>query len=146
MAEHDGMIKDYAGDGILILVGAPIARDDHSTAAVTLAQDALLAAQRITARWATGPHPLGVGIGVASGRVTVGVIGDAARMDYTAVGTPVNVAARLCAVAEDGTILLDEQAAARNEAACEPHGELSLKGLSMPVPVFRCRSPQERTT
>jgi len=138
VAEHDGMIKDYAGDGILILVGAPIARADHATAAVALARSALLAAQRVTDRWATGPHPLGVGIGVASGRVTVGAIGDAARMDYTAVGTAVNLAARLCAAAEDGTILVDGQAASFNTASCEPHGELSLKGLSTPLPVFRC--------
>lgn len=139
VAAHDGMIKDYAGDGILILVGAPIPRSDHATAAVALARDALVAARRVTDRWATGPHPLGVGIAVASGRVTVGVIGDAARMDYTAVGTTVNLAARLCAAAEDGTILMDQRTAASNTGAAEPHGDLTLKGLSTPLPVFRCR-------
>ena len=145
VAEYDGMVKDYAGDGIIILVGAPIARDDHASAAVALARRALVAAQRVTDRWATGAHPLGVGIGVASGRVTVGAIGDSARMDYTAVGTAVNLAARLCAAAEDGTILLDKRAASSDPASCEPHGELSLKGISTPLQVFRCHPPVEQT-
>jgi class 3 adenylate cyclase len=61
-------------------------------------------------------------------------------MDYTAVGTAVNLAARLCAAADDGSILVDGQAASFNSASCEPHGELSLKGLSTPLPVFRCRT------
>jgi len=137
VAQHGGMIKDYAGDGILILVGAPIPRDDHQRAAVALARDARTAAARVTERWATGPHPLGVGIGVASGRVTVGAIGDIAQMEYTCVGTPVNLASRLCSAAEDGAILLDDRVAgAQPEGSVGPRGELTLKGLSGPVPVF----------
>ncbi len=137
VAEHDGMIKDYAGDGILILVGAPIARSDHAGAALVIARGSMFAAQRVTGRWATGIHPLGVGIGVASGRVTVGAIGEIARMDYTAVGTPVNLAARLCGAAADGEILLDAAtAAAAPDAGLEPRGEIELKGLSTPLPVF----------
>jgi len=137
IAQHGGMIKDYAGDGILILVGAPIPRSDHQQAAVALARDARDAAGRVTQRWATGPHPLGVGIGVASGRVTVGAIGEIAQLEYAAVGTAVNLAARLCAQAEDGTILLDDQVAgALPPGLARPRGELSLKGLSHPVSVF----------
>lgn len=137
VAQYDGMVKDYAGDGILILVGAPIPRQDHAVAAVSLARAAMDSAREVTGRWATGPHPLGIGIGVASGRVTVGAIGDAARMEYTAVGTAVNVAARLCSAAEDGVILLDQCTAhAVDRAGCEERGELALKGMSVPVTVY----------
>ena len=136
VARHDGMIKDYAGDGILILIGAPIGRLDHAVTALALARDALEAARVVTARWATVPHPLGVGIGVASGRVTVGAIGDVARMDYTAVGTPVNLASRLCSVADDGRILLDERVAATANGSVRPRGEVTLKGLSTACLVF----------
>ena len=138
VAEHEGMIKDYAGDGILILVGAPIARTDHAEAALSLARGAMAAAQRVIDRWATGPHPLGVGIGVATGRVTVGAIGDTAQMEYTAVGTAVNVAARLCSAAEDGAILIDAPLA--RLTATTPRGEIALKGLSQPTAVFELTS------
>ena len=140
VAEHDGMVKDYAGDGVLILVGAPIARADHAVAAVALARAAMDAAHRVTDRWATGPHPLGVGIGVATGRVTVGAIGDTARMDYTAVGAAVNVASRLCAAAEDGTILIDEPTAhaVTGMKGIDFRSELNLKGMSTPIAVYSC--------
>src|SRR5205085_11467804 len=100
------------------------------------------AAQQVIDRWATGPHPLGVGIGVASGRVTVGAIGDTAQMEYTAVGTAVNLAARLCSAAEDGAILVD-RAFSGSAGTCEPRGEITLKGLSRPTPVFELKSDSE---
>ncbi|RNL79685.1 adenylate/guanylate cyclase domain-containing protein [Nocardioides marmorisolisilvae] len=144
VGRHDGMINNYAGDGIMILVGAPIARDDHERAAVALAEDAQRAAARVTGRWATDLHPLGVGIGIASGRVTVGAIGEIAQMEYAAVGTAVNLAARLCAQAEAGAILLDERVAvALGEGRTLPRGEIALKGLSAPVPVYQVRSDSE---
>lgn len=136
VAEHGGMVKDYAGDGILILVGAPIARSDHAPTALALACGARVAAVRVTDRWATGVHPLGLGIGVASGRVTVGAIGETAQMEYTAVGTAVNLAARLCSAAEDGQILVDERIAACANGSVRPRGEVVLKGLTMPSPVY----------
>lgn len=142
VAEHDGMIKDYAGDGILILVGAPIPRPDHAEAALALARDAMIAAMRVIQRWGTGPHPLGVGIGVATGRVTVGAIGETAQMEYTCVGTAVNLAARLCAAAEDSTILIDANLAVTATGAT-PRGEIALKGLSNPVNVFELKSNPE---
>ena len=68
--------------------------------------------------------------------MTVGAIGDAARMDYTAVGTAVNLAARLCSVAEDGAVLLDEATASATSLSTTPRGELELKGLSGALPVY----------
>ena len=59
----------------------------------------------ITARWSSPGHSLGVGLGVASGFVTVGVIGSASRLEYTAVGPAVNLASRLCEQASDGEVL-----------------------------------------
>jgi class 3 adenylate cyclase len=109
VAEHGGTIKDYAGDGVLILVGAPISRADHAPAGLALANQLLALARPVVEHWSTGPHPLGIGLGVASGRVTVGAIGSSARMEYTAVGTAVNLAARLCSAAADGEILVDHR-------------------------------------
>lgn len=136
-AEAHATIKDYAGDGVLILVGAPLPRSDHADAAVALARDAQAACREVLQSWATAPHPLGLGIGVASGRATVGAIGSVDRMEYTAVGVPVNLAARLCSVAAAGEILVDRQTADLcSSDGLTPREPVLLKGLSEPQPVF----------
>ena len=61
---------------------------------------------KITQRWSDRKAKLGIGLGVASGFVTVGVIGSASRLEYTAVGSAVNLASRLCEEAEDQQILV----------------------------------------
>jgi class 3 adenylate cyclase len=137
VAEVDGTIKDFAGDGILVLVGAPLTRTDHAAAGLVLASLMLEVGQRVTRHWATGPHPLGLGVGVATGRVTVGGVGSTGRSEYTAVGAPVNLAARLCSAAADGEILVDERTAEMaGPNGLEPRGTMQLKGLSHEVAVF----------
>jgi class 3 adenylate cyclase len=137
VAEVDGTIKDFAGDGILVLVGAPLTRPDHAAVGLVLASLILDVGHRVTAHWATGPHPLGLGVGVASGRVTVGGVGSTGRTEYTAVGAAVNLAARLCSAAADGEILVDERTAELTGInGLEPRGAMQLKGLSHEVAVF----------
>lgn len=137
VAEVDGTIKDYAGDGVLVLVGAPIPRADHAVAGLRLARRIHEVTAPVIERWATGPHPLGVGVGAASGRVTVGAIGSAARMEYTAVGVPVNLAARLCAAAAAGETLVDARlASAANVDEVVPRDPVRLKGFGDDVAVF----------
>ena len=78
---------------------------------------------------------LAVGVGIATGEVIVGSVGGANRLDYTAVGAPVNLAARLCAAAEPGETLLNDAtfAAVRGLVAAEPAPPLTVKGFSEPV-------------
>ena len=95
----------------------------------------------VTRRWSGGELNLGVGVGVASGFVTVGVIGAASRLEYTAVGPAVNLSARLCSEAVHGEVLVDPrttsllgEAPARAELR---QGEtLRLKGFAQPVESF----------
>ena len=68
VTEYEGTVKDYAGDGVLVLVGAPLKFEDHAQRAVALAES-------IVRRWHDGDQSLDVGVGVASGRVTVGIVG-----------------------------------------------------------------------
>ena len=96
VAEFGGTIKDQAGDGVLVLVGAPIAFEDHALRALELAKRIRESGIAVTERWSDAELQLGVGVGVASGFVTVGVIGAASRLEYTAVGPAVNLACRLC--------------------------------------------------
>ena len=81
---------------------------------------------------------MGFGIGIAQGYATLGQIGFAERVDYTAIGTVCNLAARLCAEAKDGQILVSQRIAAAAEgiAALEEIGDLALKGLSQAVAVY----------
>jgi adenylate cyclase len=140
-ASVGGTIKDQAGDGVLVLVGAPIAYEDHARRALTLAGLIREAGRALAARWSQGEQRLGVGIGVASGRVTVGVIGEGSRLEYAAVGPAVNLAARLCAEAAHGEVRVDTRTGALagaplDRAALVPAPPLALKGFGEPVPNF----------
>jgi len=103
---YGGTVKDFAGDGALILVGAPLARSDHAQAGLDLARDLMVAVGQRTARFSTAEAPLGVGAGIATGTCAVGAIGSQSRLEYTAVGAAVNLAARLCARAAHGHLLI----------------------------------------
>ena len=135
-----GTIKDQAGDGVLILVGAPIAMDDHALGAMELAKRIRDRGMALTARWTEQGQKLGVGVGVATGLVTVGVLGAGPRLEYAAVGPAVNLASPLCAEAAHGQVLVDERT---REIVGENAsykvvfvGALNLKGYRDPVPSF----------
>jgi adenylate cyclase len=149
-AAYGGTIKDQAGDGVLILVGAPIPFTDHARRALDLAQQLRERGMALTRRWSDTQQQLGVGVGVASGFVTVGVIGAASRLEYTAVGTPVNLAARLCSEAQHGEILVDQRSSELVDAGAQsyrlaPGQPLTLKGYVQPVPHFILDQPAAMT-
>ena len=137
-AGFGGTIKDQAGDGVLVLVGAPVAFADHPRRALEMAKRIRDSGIAITTRWSDAELRLGVGVGVASGYVTVGVIGAASRLEYTAVGPAVNLAARLCSEAAHGQVLVDARTTALLDAEAgrrelEPGEALQLKGFQQPV-------------
>src|SRR5258705_10047376 len=96
------------------------------------------AARELIAAWSGHGCELGFGVGIAQGFATLGQIGFAERVGYTAIGTVCNLAARLCAEAKDGQILVSQRIAAAAEgiAALEEIGDLALKGLSQAVAVY----------
>jgi adenylate cyclase len=132
--ETGGTIKDLAGDGALILLGAPVAFPDQSARALRLARLLQDRARRAVKRHS---QKLGLGVGVATGEVAVGIVGQGARYEYVAVGPAVNLASRLCDEARDGEIRVD---AATLEAAGEALPERSelrpLKGVGREVPTY----------
>lgn len=135
-AEHGGTVKDHAGDGVLILVGAPVPKEDHARRALLLALELVREGQTLLR--AMAPE-LGLGVGVTTGHATVGAIQGASRLEYVAIGNPVNLAARLCDRAEDGEVLSDT----RTVEALRPEDTVHiqerppqpLKGFSDPIPV-----------
>src|SRR5262249_54965302 len=93
---------------------------------------------QLQADWKRRGRQIGFGIGIAQGYATLGQIGFAERIGYTAIGTVCNLSARLCAEAKDGQILISQRVAAAAEgmAALEEIGDLALKGLSQAVAVY----------
>ena len=123
-AFHVGMIDEVAkagatvdkllGDGLMVLVGAPLVVDDHAARAVQLAVAMQRRHRAIRAAWAARGAPApGMGIGIASGEVVIGNVGSALRLDYTAIGGEVNVASKLCAAAAADEILVSRECASR---------------------------------
>ncbi len=135
---HGGSVKDFAGDGALALVGAPVPQPDHARRALGLAIDLRERIERLLERRSIDGVTLGVGVGAASGFVTVGGLGGRSRLEYAAVGPAVNIASRLCARAEAGQIVVDERlvALAGDDAGVTPLGAVELKGFASPITIF----------
>ena len=95
----------------------------------------------LSAKWRKYGHELGFGIGIAHGYATLGTIGSDERFDYSAIGTVVNLAARLCAEAASGQILVDSRVhtAIEEIAETEVAGEFMLKGLHRPILAFNVK-------
>ena len=102
--------------------------------------------RELTGKWQQRGHVLDFGVGIAHGYATLGMIGFEGRVDYAAIGPVTNLAARLCAEARGGQILISQPVyvALEELLEAEPLGELSLKGFLQPVSVFNVRALQEQ--
>jgi class 3 adenylate cyclase/tetratricopeptide (TPR) repeat protein len=129
---YEGTINQFLGDGFMALFGAPLAHEDHARRAVLAALDLERAVRE---------HALGVTLrmGVHTGFVVVGAIGDNLRMDYTAVGDTTHLAARLQQTAEPGTIRISDatERLVRGYVEVEALGEAPVRGRSAPVAAYR---------
>jgi hypothetical protein len=137
--KYEGTINQFTGDGVMALFGAPVAHEDHAQRAC----HAALAIQAAAAGYgAKVEDEYGVDfkmrIGINSGPVIVGAIGDDLRMDYTAVGDTTNLAARMEKVAEVGKILISENTRRLVEAYFElkPLDPVQVKGIEKPQHVY----------
>ena len=138
VARFEGTIDHYGGDGIMVFFNDPLPTPDPARRAIDMAVAMREAAQELLRNWRRHGHDIGFGVGISQGYATLGQIGFAERMDYTAIGTVTNLAARLCAEATDGQILVSARVAiaVEDSAALEEIGDLSLKGLSQAVAVY----------
>src|SRR5499426_3354758 len=139
---YEGTINQYTGDGIMALFGAPIAHEDHAERACAAALEMSRELRSLSddVRRESGLD-LAVRMGLNSGEVVVGRIGDDLRMDYTAQGHVVGLAARVQQLAPPGGISVTGQTARLVSGFFDllDRGEHSLKGASVPVRVFDLR-------
>jgi len=122
----------------MVFFNDPVPIPDPAERAVKMAVAMREAAGELIAAWRRRGCELGFGVGIAQGYATLGQIGFADRSGYTAIGTVCNLAARLCAEAKDGQVLLSARVATAVAAVAslEEMGNMSLKGLSRPVAAF----------
>jgi class 3 adenylate cyclase/tetratricopeptide (TPR) repeat protein len=140
---YEGTINQFLGDGFMALFGAPIAHEDHTRRAALAALGLQKLLQEHGAELGGRERlELKVRMGINTGWVVVGGIGDQLRMDYTAIGDTTNLAARLQQLAEPGSILVSEETSRflQGAARLEPLGPLQVKGKEDPVQAFRLLS------
>jgi class 3 adenylate cyclase/tetratricopeptide (TPR) repeat protein len=144
---YEGTINQFTGDGIMALFGAPIAHEDHAERAI----HASLAIQRAIGAYGERLArdkgiPLRMRIGLHSGTVVVGRIGDNLRMDYTAQGDTVNLAARLEQACPPGGILVSEATRLLGEGSFSFRAlpPLTVKGRTEPVTAHEVVGPRDR--
>jgi len=143
---YEGTINQFTGDGVMALFGAPLAHEDH-------AQRACLAALGIQEALRKYGKDLesrqGVDfkmrVGLNSGPVVVGAIGDDLRMDYTAIGDTTNLAFRIQSLAEPGNILVSPGTyrMVRDSFELAPQGKVAVKGREEPIEAFKLKQKRE---
>ena len=135
---YEGTVSNLMGDGIMALFGAPLAHEDHAVRACYAA----LRMQESVNRYADGVRrtegvPIQIRVGLNSGEVVVGSIGNDLKMDYTAVGQTVHLASRMEQIADPGAIVItrDTLALAEGYVEVKSLGPVPVKGLADPVDV-----------
>jgi adenylate cyclase len=138
VSQFEGTLDQFSGDGIMVFFNDPVPIPDPAERAVKMAMAMREAAGMLIANWRERGRDLGFGAGIAQGYATLGQIGFSERSGYTAIGTVCNVAARLCAEAKDGQILLSQRVnvGLKGIVATEQLGPVTLKGLTQPVVAY----------
>jgi adenylate cyclase len=140
--KHEGTLDKYAGDGLMVLFNDPLPCLDPAIRAVRMAVEMREEVGKLAVKWRKYGHELGFGLGISHGYATMGRIGFEGRFDYSAIGSVVNLAARLCGEAGAGQILVDRKVfmAIEELAHVEQTGELILKGFHRPVVAYDVRT------
>ena len=148
---HQGMVDKFMGDGLLALWNMPVDRPDYQTSALSCAiaiQTALKAVNdRLVADGLLAPdEALNIGIGLASGPVLAGHFGSARKLDYSAIGSCINLASRLQALSKQTGYIIHCDRMTAQHVSCEgliSVGLVPLKGWAEPQQVYVCHPERE---
>ena len=139
---HGATINQFVGDGIMIFFGAPTATNDkdHALRAVRMSLEMQRRMAELQQHWFKRgfQRPFRIRIGINTGYASVGDFGSQGRAVYSAIGIQTNLAARIQSHCEPGKVLISHStwALVHEEVACEPKGELQVKGIHYPVKVY----------
>jgi len=134
----EGTLERFTGDGLMVFFNDPLPCPDAPERAVRMAVAMRARVAELAGGWTRRGYELGFGIGIAQGHATLGRIGFEGRSDYAAIGSVTNLAARLCAEARSGQILVSQrvQAATDGFVLADDVGVLDLRGFSRPVRAY----------
>ena len=148
--DYGGTVNKMTGDGIMALFGAPIALEDAPQRAIRSALSIQREMVRVSNRLKSesGIRPIRMRIGIHTGPVVVGTLGNDLRVEFTAVGETVNLASRMEGLAEPGTVYITEDTFKLTEGLFrfEALGERKVKGKKTPVRAYRVIAPSTQRT
>ena len=148
--DYEGTVNQMTGDGVMALFGAPIALEDAPQRAIRSAHAIHLEMARFSdnLKQEKGLWPIKMRIGINTGPVVIGTLGNDLRVEFTAVGDTVNLASRMEGLAEPGTTYVTEETFKLTEGLFrfEALGEKQVKGKEMPVKAYRVIAPSTRKT
>jgi adenylate cyclase len=135
---YQGTLERFTGDGLMVFFNDPIPLEKPAQHAVEMALAMRDRVRTLVEDWSRLGHDLGFGVGIAQGFATLGRIGFEGRFDYAAIGSVTNLAARLCAEAGPGQVLVSQRvfSAVDGVAVGESVGPLELRGFSRSVRAF----------
>ena len=135
---YEGTLERFTGDGVMVFFNDPFPCDDPPSRAIRMAIEIRDRVGALAEQWRRRAIDLGIGIGVAQGYATLGRIGFEGRSDYAAIGSVTNLAARLCAAAAAGQVLVAQRAfsAVEHDIVATPVGELDVRGFSRAVTAY----------
>ncbi len=142
---HNGVIDKYVGDEVMALFGAPISEKDSAGSAVLCALEMMKEVELWNNnRIQLGLAPIEIGIGIHTGNVVAGNVGAENRLNYTVLGASVNLAARLCSIAEAKQILISKDTldalGIREMIEVKEIDPIHLKGFSQAVQIYQVSS------
>ena len=147
ITRYEATLTNMAGDGLMMLLNAPMPMQDATLVGARMTIDMQRAVQGLVRSWRARGYRIGFGIGLAKGVATVGRIGYEGRLDYTAIGSVVNLASRLCTAAHNGQILIDGVAASEIVPAIRVTtlGSQPLRGFDNKIVVHKIAWDESRT-
>ena len=145
---YAGTLERFTGDGMMVFFNDPVPIPEPAKRAVEMARDMRDAAALLAADWRKLGFELGAGLGVAYGYATLGAIGFEDRIDYSAIGTVTNLAARLCSEAPAGEVYISQRVHAEIDGhfKTEALGPITLRGLSRTQLAYRLLEARALTT
>jgi adenylate cyclase len=137
----EGTLERFTGDGLMVFFNDPVRCDDGPLRAVRMSVAMRARVRTLAEGWARQGHDLSLGIGISQGYATLGKIGFDGRVDYAAIGTVTNLAARLCADAEGWQILVTERVytAAGPSVVGDDVGVRELRGFSRGIRAYEVK-------
>ena len=136
---HEGTLDKFVGDEVIALFSAPFPQPDHALRAVRVGLEMQSTHQTVMGTWqARGIEPAPIGVGIATGEMTVGEMGCPQRTDYTVIGRAANLGSRICGAAQGGQVLVSQATYVliEEKVKATPISGLQLKGVDHDVTAY----------